>query len=172
MLTTDQRWLLWAVGLSISRALIDDAGLDHYMSSMCGGTRHGDDGPEWLASFETRAGEITGGPIMGETRVTVTRSDLRRFRATIPAELLAELSGIEKAQLDEHWRTELWCWCGNNESHQDFLGRDHYHPTDAETDEHYAIARELIDRERNCLRRILGIGVEPTGQLELFGTAS
>lgn len=172
MLTTDQRWLLWAVGLSITRALIDDAGLDHYMASMHGGTRHLDDGPDWLTSFETRANRIIGGPLLGDVRVTVTRAEIRRFRATIPADLLAELKAIDKARLDEHWRTELWCHCRSREPHQDFLQRDRYHPTDAEDAEHLAIAMDLIDQERECLRRILGVDAEPVGQLELFEVAN
>lgn len=177
-LTDDQRWLLWTVGLNISRALLSDEGLQSYMASLnsfCGTARDG--APEWMDSYETRANRITS-PGRGKgARVAVTAAQIRVFRRTIPAELLGELAAIDKAQMDEHWRTELWCRChlarnGEVRPHQDFLRREQYHPTDAEEEAHMDIVFELQDRERECLRVILDIGVVPVGQLELFSVTS
>ncbi|SCX34512.1 hypothetical protein [Mycolicibacterium fluoranthenivorans] len=173
-LTDDQRWLLWTVGLNISRALIDDAGLQHFMASMNGyyGTAR-DGAPEWMSSYQTMSGKITSPARGGDhARVAVTSAHIRAFRKTIPAELLAELAAIDKGQMDEHWRTEMWCWChrsrGEVVAHTDFLGREKYHPSDSEDDLHLEIVWDLQDRERDCLRTILGVGAEKLGQLELF----
>ncbi|WP_225503876.1 hypothetical protein [Mycolicibacterium fortuitum] len=82
-LTQDQRWLLMTVGTGITRALLNDPGLDAFMSSMRGYLGSARDGaPEWLDSFEVRGGKIVA-PSRGETRVTVTRSQIKAFRATI-----------------------------------------------------------------------------------------
>lgn len=174
MLTEDQRWLLWTVGLNISRALVSDDGLAHFMGSMIGYYGTALDGvPEWMDSYLTQSGRIISPyrSTLAAPKVTVTKADIRRFRKTIPAELLAELKQIDQAQTAEAQRTWLWCRCGGK-LHQDFMGRDHYHPTDAEDQEHLDIACDLIDRERDCLRRILGIDDEPVGQLELFGVGA
>ena len=177
-LTQDQRWLLWTVGLGISRALLSDEGLQSYMSSANGylGTAR-DGAPEWMDSYETRQGRITSPARGDEARVTVTAKQIRAFRKTIPPALLSELAAIDKAQMDEHWRTEMWCRChrstgGDARPHKDFMQRERYHPTDAEEDAHMAIVFELRDREWECLRAILGVGSEPVGQLELFEVAS
>ena len=173
VLTEDQRWLLWTVGLNISCALLSDDGLQQYMASMNGywGTPC-DGAPEWMDSYETRSNKITS-PARGDgVQVVVTDRVIRAFRTTIPTELLAELRSVDKAQRDEHWRTELWCRChwprGEIVAHKDFLSREQYHPTDAEEDAHMDIVHDLMDRERDCLRAILGIGPERLGQLELF----
>ena len=170
-LTVNQRWLLWGVGLNLTRALISDDGLTHYFSSMLGGHRHGNGGPEWFTDFATKNGRIVA-PGFGDPRIVVTRAEIKGFRKAVPGELLAELKAIDRAQLDEGRRTAMWCRCSSREPHQDFMRRDRYHPTDDEDAEHLAIAVDLIDRERDCLRRILGIDVEPVGQLELFEVAT
>ncbi|WP_396932595.1 hypothetical protein [Mycolicibacterium sp.] len=173
-LSDDQRWLLWTVGLGISRALLSDEGLESYMSSMnsyYGTARPG--APQWMDSYETRAGKITSPARGDEIRVTVTAKQIRGFRKTIRAELLTELAAIDKAETDEHWRTELWCRChfakGDEvKPHKDYRQREQYHPSDAEDGEHMEIVVGLRRRERDCLKAILAIGQEPVGQLALF----
>ncbi|AMQ67012.1 hypothetical protein SEA_BIPPER_77 [Mycobacterium phage Bipper] len=166
-LTQDQRWLLMTVGTGITRALLNDPGLDAFMSSMRGYLGSARDGaPEWLDSFEVRGGKIVA-PSRGEIRVTVTRSQIKAFRATIAPELLDELNQIESAQMAEHWCTELWCRCSSGQPHKDFRGRDAYHCTDDEEAHHMQIVWDLRDREKDCLERIL-VRVEPVGQLGLF----
>lgn len=166
-LTNDQRWLLRTVGLSISRALLSDAGLEHYMSSMLGHLGSPRDGaPDWMDSFETRAGKITSPSRGGPPRVVVTAAQIRAFRTTIPAELLTELAAIDKAEMAESRRTALWCHCPGTKPHKDFLFREQYHPTDDEDQVHLDILWALRDRENDCLDAIL-IG-EPVGQLDLF----
>ncbi len=175
-LSDDQRWLLWSVGLGISRALLCDEGLESYMASMnsyYGTARPG--APQWMDSYETRAGRITSPARGDEIRVTVTAKQIRAFRRTIPAELLTELAAIDKAETDEHWRTELWCRChfaegGQVKPHKDFLQREQYHLSDAEDGEHMEIVVGLHRRERDCLKAILGIEQELVGQLALFGS--
>lgn len=176
MLSDDQRWLLWTVGLGISRALLSDEGLDSYMASTnsyYGTARPG--APQWMDSYETRAGRITSPARGDEIRVTVTAKQIRAFRKTIPAELLTELAAIDKAEMDEHWRTELWCRChfakgSEVKPHKDFRQREQYHPSDAEDGEHMEIVVGLRRRESDCLKAILAIGQEPVGQLALFGS--
>ncbi|WP_237084042.1 YfdQ family protein [Mycobacteroides abscessus] len=127
-------------------------------------------------SYETHGNKITS-PMGGDVRATVTASQIRAFRKTIPAELLSELAAIDKAELDEHWRTAMWCRChwtyeGEARAHTDFMGREHYHPTEDEDEAHMDIVFSLRDREWDCLAAILGVGVEPVGQLVLFGVGS
>ncbi|SLB33393.1 hypothetical protein [Mycobacteroides abscessus] len=110
-LTEDQRWLLWTVGLNIGRALLSDEGLQSHMSRRGGYLGSPRDGaPEWMNSYETHNNKITS-PMSGDVRVTVTASQIRAFRKTIPADLLSELATIDKAELDEHRRTAMWCRC-------------------------------------------------------------
>ncbi len=170
-LTEDQRWLLRMVGLSLSRALISDSGLDHLMGSMLGhrGSPH-EGAPEWMHSFDVQGGRIYS-PDLSAPKVVVTAAKIRKFRKTIPAELLDELTSIDKAQMDEHWRTELWCRCGSDKPHMDFLRRERYHPSDDEDEAHLEVVWELRNRERGCLHQILGFTTEPVGQLELFEVA-
>ncbi|WP_234797075.1 hypothetical protein [Mycobacteroides chelonae] len=179
MLTEDQRWLLRTVGFSLSRALLSDEGLKRLMSSASGyyGTPR-DGAPEWMDSYEVHGGRIVS-PVHGrDVRVTVTMQQLRAFGRSIPADLFDELAAIDKAETDERQRTELWCRCHFSkgrepEPHQDFLRRDHYHPTDAEDAAHISVVRDLRERERDCLDAILGVSdQEPVGQLELFGVGA
>lgn len=168
-LTHDQRWLLRTVGPSISRALISDAGLQHFMSSARGYFGSACEGaPEWMDSYETTKGRIVSPARLGVTpKAVVTAADIRRFRSTIQPALLAELAAIDKAETDEHWRTELWCYCPGTGPHKDFLGRDQYHPTTEEHEAHMAATDGLWDREFACLNAILAVS-EPLGQLDLF----
>lgn len=174
ILTEDQRWLLWTVGLNISCALLSDEGLQSHMSRRGGYLGSPCDGaPEWMNSYETHGNKITS-PMSGDARVTVTASQIRAFRKTIPAELLSELAAIDKAELDEHWRTAMWCRChwtydGEARAHTDFMGREHYHPTGDEEQAHMGFVFRLRNREWDCLAAILGVVDEPVGQLELFG---
>lgn len=92
-----------------------------------------------------------------------------------PAELLTELTAIDKAGKEERRRTELGCRChwtkgGEAQPHNDFLQREQYHPTDTEDNSHMELVVNLRRRERDCLKAILGIGQEPVGQLALFGS--
>lgn len=175
-LSNDQRWLLWTVGLGISRALLSDEGLESYMASMnsyYGTARPG--APQWMDSYQTRAGRITSPARGDDIRVTVTAQQIRAFRKTIPAELLTELAAIDKAEIGEHWRTELWCRChfaqgGEVKPHKDFQQREQYHPSAAEEATHMEIVVGLRRRESDCLKAILEIGQEPVGQLALFGS--
>ncbi|OTR12616.1 hypothetical protein B9M83_01140 [Mycobacteroides abscessus] len=177
MLTEDQRWLLWTVGLNISRALLSEEGLQSHMSRRGGYLGSPRDGaPEWMNSYETHNNRITS-PMSGDVRVTVTASQIRAFRKTIPTELLRELATIDKAELDEHRRTAMWCRChwtydGEPRAHTDFMQREYYHPTDDEDKAHMDIVFSLRDREWGCLAAILGVGAEPVGQLELFGVSA
>lgn len=173
MLTEDQRWLLWTVGLNIIRALLSDEGLEHYISRRGGYLGSPRDGaPQWMDSYETYGNKITS-PMSGEARVTVTASQIRAFRKTIPADLLGELAAIGKAELDEQRRTEMWCRChwtrdGEIRAHMDFMQREYHHPTQDEDRAHMDIVCDLREREWDCLAAILGVDAEPVGQLELF----
>ncbi|RIT69239.1 hypothetical protein [Mycobacteroides abscessus] len=172
-LTEDQRWLLWTVGLNISRALLSEEGLQSHMSRRGGYLGSPRDGaPAWMNSYETHGNKITS-PMSGGVRVSVTASQIRAFSKTIPAELFSELAAINKAELDEQHRTSMWCRChwtydGEPRAHTDFMGREHYHPTEDEDEAHMDIVFTLRDREWDCLAAILGVDSEPVGQLELF----
>lgn len=178
LLTPDQRWLLWTVGLGISRALLSDEGLQDFSDRRGGYWGSARDGaPKWMDSYDIQGGKVTA-PARGDgVRVTVTTAHIRSFRKTIPAALLGELAAIDKAETDERCRTELWCRCHlaspdcDVKPHKDFWRRDCYHPTDAEEGVHMDIVCDLRDREWNCLKAILGIGSELAGQLELFGAS-
>lgn len=175
-LSEDQRWLLWTVGLTITRPLLSNEGLERFMQSRNGSYGRPREGaPEWLRGHQVRGGAVVSLP-ESAVGVKVTAAQIRAFRKTIPTEPLTELATIDSAEMDEHWRTELWCYChrANGEvlPHKDFLQRDQYHPTEAEETDHLITVMDLRDRERDCLRTIFGLTPVRFGQLELFEVTS
>lgn len=106
-LSEDQRWLLWTVGLTITRPLLSNEGLERFMQSRNGSYGRPREGaPEWLRGHQVRGGAVVSLP-ESAVGVKVTAAQIRAFRKTIPTEPLTELATIDSAEMDEHWRTEL-----------------------------------------------------------------
>ena len=170
-LTTDQRWLLAHMGgWAIVDALLTPAGVDRLMQLSWGGVggQPPAGGPEWLCSFETRAGKITA-PWGSQPRVIVTSAQLKRFARDLPADICAELDQCSRARTTETLRSYQWCHCPwqFHGPTADSAPCDRYHPTAAEDQDHRNTVRRIAEWESNLLRRTLGI---EAGQLSLFDT--
>ncbi|GFG83366.1 hypothetical protein [Mycolicibacter algericus] len=176
MLTTDQRWLLRAVGgWAMRDCLIGPVGVDHLMESMqgCSGSRVRG-GPEWLShGYQCRKGKILS-PMFGEPVVTVTKAQLNRYARELPQAITDELRAVRKAMHTGHQRTWEWCRCPYEHTppnpHSGVCRS--YHPSGAQVEAHYAELRRLGARQERALNRALGFEEvtddEPVGQLELF----
>lgn len=169
----DQRLLLEATrdeGL-----LLDDSGWDRLMTSMAGyyggGRNRGD---RDITRYEARRPKLFG-EFNDGTQVTITRAELTRFRATINPVAVAALRAARDARRAEDRRTDGWCWCskyrhsGVTNDHSKPFPPLSYHPTEAETDEHYARCRELRTQLHQALRDALNLDEPlPGEQMELF----
>lgn len=170
-LTSDQRWLLAAYDPSMLADLIvtPEYGLSRIKSTCAGGTARHADGPEWLRSYDTGGGKISGGMGFGDYRVTITFAALSKWAAAVPDRLRVKLANNLTERGAEMRRTHDWCHCPYKDEAPNAHSKPctRYHPTDAEDD-----ALLLADRRRYAgLRALVWDAIwdndEPE-QLDLF----
>ncbi len=171
MLTREQRQLLGVYPASmIADTIIDqEGGIARIRAGCCGGSRL--DGP--IRHFNTHGGQIKAGTFGDEATITVTFAQLKRWAASVPAELRDQIKAVRSAQQKEAARSYKWCHCpdpeGCRRSHEgDPLYGGRHHPSEGEYDEHLEIVFDLRDQERDLLDKALGLAGEPAGQLDLF----
>jgi hypothetical protein len=155
----DQRAIL--LHMRVDDVLLDDGGWTRLMQSMRGGMgprRPG--GGRQIHSYECRNQKITAEWFDG-TKTVVTKGDVAKYLKTVEPQLIDTLRGARDAERAENRRTSTWCWC------QKYLGtgvtNDHsrpfpplsYHPTNAESDEHYRIVHACTDERRAALAAVL-----------------
>lgn len=171
-LTTEQRWLIFAIGgWTMRDCLLSPAGTDHFMQSCYSSSRFSgpDGGPEWLTGWNTRSGKVTA-PQTGPIRVTLTKAQINSYAATLPADIRRELTECRDAADIERQRTARWCHCPwqTNSPNAHSGPCERYHPSDAEDDEHLDRVHDIEDRQTEVLRRALHL--QSAGeQLDLFG---
>lgn len=170
-LTTDQRWLMWAIGgWQMRDCLLSPAGVDHFMTSMSsvasGTALNGC--PSWLTGWNTQNRKITA-PWQGEVRVVLTAAQINAYARQIPAHVLAELQECRTADRAEQIRTDEWCYCPSaNEAPNAHSGPcRRYHPTDDEEQAHFDIGDSIAERLDQTLWTALGLGSD-NDQLDLF----
>lgn len=170
-LTTEQRWLLFAIGgWTMRDCLLGPAGTDHLMQSCY--SSHGfsgpEGGPEWLTGWNTANGKITA-PGRGTVRITATKAQINSYAKALPANLIQELTECRAAARAEQERTHGWCHCPwQHEAPNPHSGPcNRYHPTDAEDDEHFDRVHAIDTWQTQLLRRALDL--QSAGeQLDLF----
>jgi hypothetical protein len=169
-LTTDQRWLLFAIGgWTMRDCLLGPAGTDHLMQSMyssCGGSGP-DGGPEWLTGWNTRAGKITA-PAFGDVRVVVTTAQINAYARTLPGSIRDDLMACGGAARAAQRRTDGWCHCPwLHTAPNAHSGPCHrYHPSADEDIQHLAAQRAIDAWQDRVLRRALEL--DAGQQLTLF----
>lgn len=170
-LSTDQRWLMFAIGgWTMRDCLLGTAGTDYFMQSCYShwGRSGPEGGPAWLTGWNTNAGRVTA-PQTGTIRVSLTKAQINAYAAALPAEIRSELAECRDAAAAERRRTDGWCHC----PWQDTAPNAHsgpctrYHPSDAEDDEHLDRVHAIEDRQTAVLRRALQLH-SAGEQLDLF----
>ncbi|ETA91883.1 hypothetical protein O982_24830 [Mycobacterium avium 10-5581] len=170
-LSPEQRWLLFAIGGWMMRdCLLGPAGTDHLMQSCYSswGFTGPDGGPDWLTGWNTANGKISA-PQKGTVRVSVTKAQINSYAATLPADIRRELTDCRDAAHAEQQRTASWCHCPWRDiAPNPHSGPcQHYHPTDAEDDQHRARVHALNAWQTRLLRRALQLQCAGE-QLDLF----
>lgn len=168
-LTTEQRWLLWAIGgWEMRDCLLGPAGTDPFMTSMS--SHHGSSAPAgaptWLTGWNTASRRITA-PSLGQTRVVVTAAQINAYARQLSADIRADLQACRAAAHAEMNRTAEWCHCPWAHHAPNTHSRPcrRYHPTEAEDLDHQATTARIDQHTRAVLRRALGLVDD---QLTLF----
>lgn len=173
-LSTDQRWLLWAIGgWEMRDCLLSPEGTDHFMTSLSSryGSRAPEGAPAWLTGWNTGNRTITA-PAAGEVRVVVTAAQINAYARGLSTEVRAELRACRDAAHAERQRTDRWCHCPWAQqapnAHSGPCQR--FHPTDEQDRDHDDRTAAISERTSQVLRRALGLDAPhlDTGQLALF----
>ncbi|MGV7303109.1 hypothetical protein PJK45_28090 [Mycobacterium kansasii] len=158
-LTTEQRWLMFAIGgWTMRDCLLGPAGTDYLMQSCYShwGFSGPEGGPNWLTGWNTAQGKITA-PQSGTVRVALTKAQINSYAATLPADVRHELTECRDAACVEQQRTADWCHCPwqHQAPNAHSSPCDRYHPTEDEDDDHQARARAIYSWQTQLLRRAL-----------------